>query len=119
MRPRPSHRWVATLLVAAAATACDNSVKPEPPSQDAELIRAAYVCGNDFDIESDSDTGMTVRYRVVGTSEAGDLSLPPRLNQTSPSTTRLTTLQTGELQLSLADTETTPRPIPPLEGVAA
>ncbi len=109
MRPRPSYRWAATLLVA-AAVACDSSVKPEPSGQDTDLIRAAYVCGNEFDIESDSDTGLTVHYRVLGSSETGDLSLPARPTATSVSTTRLTTIQTGTLQLSIGGDEAAPAP---------
>jgi Domain of unknown function (DUF1929)/Kelch motif len=109
MRLRPSHRWAATLLIAAVA-ACDSSVKPEPPGQDTDLIRASYVCGNDFDIDSESDTGLTVHYRVLGTSETGDLSLPARPTATSVSTTRLTTIGTGTLQLSIGEDEAAPAP---------
>jgi galactose oxidase len=109
MRLRPV-KWAATLLIAAAAAACDSSVKPEPPGQDTELIRAAYVCGNDFDVESDIDTALSVHYRVLGTSEAGDLLLPARTTATPVSTTRLTTIQTGTLQLSVADDEAAPAP---------
>jgi hypothetical protein len=109
MRLRLSNKSAATLLIAAAA-ACDSSVKPEPPGQDTDLIRASYVCGNDFDIKSESDTGLTVHYRVLGGSEAGDLSLPPRPTATSASTTRLTTIRTGTLQLSIGGDDAVPTP---------
>ncbi len=109
MRLQPSHKWAATLL-SAVATACDSSVKPEPPAQETDLIRATYVCGNDFNIESESDSGLIVRYRVLGSPEAGDLSLPARPNPTAASAMRLTTLHAGTLQLSLAADEVAPAP---------
>ena len=42
---------------------------------------------------------MTVAYQVTGTSEQGELLLPAHTSETTPSTTRLTTLSTGALRL--------------------
>ncbi len=118
---RHSQYWQAVLLTVAAA-ACESSVKPDPPPEEADGISAVYVCANDFDIESESDVELTVRYHVVGSSEAGHLILPARAAETTPSITRLTTLRTGSLQLSsgIEETAAVPNigtPCPPQEGL--
>jgi len=89
--------WAA--LLAAAATGCDQSLKPDPPGEGAALVSAVYVCGNKFDLQNRSAVELAVRYQVTSTPEQGELLLPPRLSESTPSTTRLTTLQNGALQL--------------------
>ena len=68
----------------------------------------AYVCANNFDLQSLSPTALTARYAVAGTSEQGELLLPPRSSQNTPSTTRLITLNPGTLQVSYANEQVSP-----------
>jgi hypothetical protein len=52
----------------------------------------AYVCANEFDLQNPGPTALTVQFEVAGTSERGELLLPPRSAANTPSTTRLITL---------------------------
>lgn len=63
-------------------------------------MSAVYVCGNSFDLENQDSSRTIIHYEVTGTSEEGDLVLPPSLDPHGPQATRLVTLQTGNLQLS-------------------
>src|SRR5688572_25699692 len=103
-------RYLGTVALAAAATGCDNALKPDPPGGLSALVSAVYVCGNDFDIQSHAAGEMTVAYQVAGTAEQGELLLPAHTSETIPSTTRLTTLSTGALQLSSETGATAPVP---------
>jgi len=75
-------------------------MKPSPPGGGVASISVAYVCDNDFDLQSLGPTALTARYAVAGTSEQGELLLPPRSGESTPSITRLTTLHHGILQVS-------------------
>ena len=92
------------LLLSIVAAGCQESttghgIGPIPP------VSATYVCGNGFDLENQDSTGIIVHYAVAGSSETGDLILPARLDAETPSTTRLVTLQTGDLRVSYEGTE--------------
>jgi hypothetical protein len=79
---------------------CQDTLKPSPPGGGVASISVAYVCDNDFDLQSLSPTALTARYAVAGTSEQGELLLPPRAADSTPSITRLATLHRGILQVS-------------------
>lgn len=68
-------------------------------------VAVAYVCGNDFDLQSLHPAALTAQYAVAGTSEQGALVLPPRSAEGTPSTTRLTTLHRGTLKVSYRNEE--------------
>jgi Domain of unknown function (DUF1929) len=82
----------------AVSIACQDSVRPEPVDGHLARISATYLCGTDFSLHNGSTQEQTVQYRVLGTDEAGELSLPAAAE--SASTTLLTTLEQGSLQLS-------------------
>jgi hypothetical protein len=69
-------------------------------------LTVTYVCGNDYDLQNQSSLATTVRYAVLGTLEDGELILPPG-TAGAESTTRLTTVQRGALEISSGD-ETLP-----------
>jgi hypothetical protein len=89
-----------------ATAACQDNASPVPADGLAQLT-VTYVCGNDFDVESRSSHALAVEYQVVGTAEAGELSLPPG-SGSAPSMTRLTTLTLGDLKVSYNGEETSP-----------
>jgi galactose oxidase len=99
-------RQVPAILLVLATAACQDNAKPGPPDGLAQLT-VTYICGNDFDLQSQNSSALTVEYRVVGTSEAGELNLPPRAAG-APSTTRLTTLTSGDLKISYEGEESAP-----------
>jgi galactose oxidase len=82
-------------------------VRPGPPEGGLTAITVAYVCGNDFDLKNQSAVSLTVRYTVVGSSEDGELLLPPA-SQPRESSTRLTTLHRGALVVAHGDDEMAP-----------
>ena len=88
---------------------CQDTLKPSGPGGGGiGSISAAYVCDNDFELQSLSPTALTVRYAVAGTSEQGELLLSPRSAESTPSTTRLATLHRGTLQVSYQNEEIAP-----------
>lgn len=95
----PWCRNLLTALLGFATTGCDNGLTPDPPGESAAPVTATYACGNDFDLHSRSAVQLVVEYRVAGTPETGELILPPRPSDSTPSTIRLTTLSTGTLEL--------------------
>ena len=100
----------ATQRLAAACLACTIIGCQGPSSSEPGPAPAvAYVCANDFDLQNSSPTAVTVQFAVAGTSEQGELLLPPAGN--TPSTTRLTTLSAGALQVSYANAA-----IPPVDN---
>jgi galactose oxidase len=101
-------RSLGTMVWVAVLAGCQNdSVRPNPPEGALVPISITYLCGNDFAVESRSTSALTVHYEVGETAESGDLTLPPAV-PASPSTTRLTTLETGELRVSLESRELAP-----------
>jgi hypothetical protein len=113
----------AAILVACAVVGCEAGTVPPGP-QDGRLseIAVAYVCGNDFDLENRSSVALTVRYSVIGTFEMGELVLPAPSGN-GKSTTRLTTLRSGALQISYGGEESSPlenpgTPCPPFPSAA-
>ena len=90
--------------LAAAAVSCQDTLRPSPPD-DTAPVAVAYVCGNDFDLQSLDSTALTAGYTVGGTTEQGELVLPPRGAEGTPSTTRLTTLHQGTLKVSYRNKE--------------
>jgi hypothetical protein len=75
-------------------------------------LTVTYVCGNDYDLRNQSSLVTTVRYVVRGTMEDGELVLPPR-TPGSESTTRLTTVERGALEISSGD-----EALPPVDNLA-
>jgi galactose oxidase len=71
------------------------------PADGTSSFAVSYLCGNDFAIQNETGAAITVRYAVVGTSEGGELRL-------ADSTTRLTTLRHGPLQVSYGDEQGSP-----------
>ena len=94
-----SARLIATLLAGTTA-GCQDTLKPDSAGGGSAAVSLVYVCDNDFDLRSLSPTALTVRYSVSGRSEQGELLLPPRPAESTPSTTRLTTLHRGTLNVS-------------------
>lgn len=103
---RLSERRAATLL-AFATVGCHDNVRPGPPEGGLSQVTVTYVCGNDFDLGNQSSLSLTVRYLVGGTSEQGELTLLPG-SLGVESTTRLTTLHRGPLQITHGDDEVPP-----------
>jgi hypothetical protein len=89
-------------------------------------VAVTYACANDFDLQNFSPTSLSVQFAVTGTSEQGELLLPPRSAENIPSTTRLTTMSSGDLQISypgaasapVGNTRTTCPPTPRQEPQA-
>jgi hypothetical protein len=115
---------VATQRLAAACLACaivgcqgPPPSESSPPGQASQTGRAspalavAYVCANDFDLQNLTPNALTMQFAVAGTSEQGELLLPPRSAENTPSTTRLTTLSSGALQVSYSSAA-----IPPISN---
>jgi len=90
------------ILVAAIGWACQDTVRSGPADGDLADISISYLCGNSFFIANQSPVTRTVGYAVLGSSERGELLLPPDTTG-APSTTRLIALHTGSLQLSSGD----------------
>ena len=90
---------LAAACLACALIGCRGSPSGEPgPTDTASPAPAvAYVCANDFDLQNLGPTAQTVHFAVAGTTEQGELLLPPRSAGSTPSTTRLTTLSAGAL----------------------
>lgn len=102
---KSTNRLAASLL-AFITLGCHDGATPGPPEGGLSQLSATYVCGNDYDLENQSSLAVTVGYAVLGTSEDGELILPPR-TPGAGSTTRLTTVHRGALQISYRD-ETLP-----------
>ena len=104
---------LAAACLACAIIGCQGSPSGEPgPTDTASPAPAvAYVCANDFDLQNLGPTAQTVHFAVAGTTEQGELLLPPRSAGSTPSTTRLTTLSSGALQVSYSNAA-----IPPVDN---
>ena len=102
----PQARLVAPLL-AFSLLSCHDDGRPGPLEGGLSQITVRYVCGNDFDIHNQSPAALTVRYTVMGASEDGELLLPGRA-EGAESTTRLTTLHRGALQIVEGDQGSSP-----------
>jgi galactose oxidase-like protein len=85
---------------------CRDSSRTGPPEAGSNPVTVSYVCGNDFDIHNESGPAVTVGYAVLGTAERGELLLPAGFS--GGSTTRLTTLHPGTLQVSSGDDQAAP-----------
>ncbi len=110
MRRSESLRKLVAILLASGTVGCEDTLKPDPPAQGLPAVTAAYICANNFDLLNRNATQLAVRYQVTGTSEQGELLLPTRAADSTPSTTRLTTIRTGTLQLSYQGEELPPVP---------
>jgi galactose oxidase-like protein len=93
-------RWIRASLLTLAVAGCQDNAKTGPPEDLAQLA-VTYVCENDFDLENRSSGAMTVEYQVLGASESGELRLPAGSTD-APSSTQLTTLASGDLEVSSA-----------------
>ena len=80
---------------------CQDAARPAP-TEGAAQVTITYVCGNGFELRNHSSLSTTVHYTVLGTPENGELTLPAA-SPHSPSTTWLTTLERGSLQISAPD----------------
>jgi WD40 repeat protein len=94
-----SPRIIAAAL-ALSTVACEDSSKPAQPDPERLQLQIAYVCDNDFILQSASSAPLTVEYHVLGGDEDGELLLPAREPDGTQSSTRLTTLTRGPLQVS-------------------
>jgi hypothetical protein len=79
-----------------ALLGCGDDAPPEIPEAGLPHIIVTYVCGNDFDLQHQIPTALTVQYRVMGSSETGELVLPGS-PEGGISSTRLTTFRPGAL----------------------
>lgn len=107
----PRVKWAPRLIaafLACATISCQDTLKPNPSGGGVASISAAYVCDNDFELQSLSPTVLTARYAVAGTSEHGELLLPARSAESTPSITRLSTLHRGTLQVFYRNEEIAP-----------
>ncbi len=95
----PSPRLLASAL-ALSTVACEDSSRPAQPGSEALQLHVAYICDNDFVLQSGSTGPLTVKYQVLGGDERGELSLPARASDGTLSSTYLTTLTRGPLQVS-------------------
>ncbi len=104
---------LAAACLACAVIGCKGSPSgdPGPTGTAGPAPAVAYVCANDFDLQNRSPTALTVHFAVAGTTEQGELLLPPRSASSTPSTTRLTTLSSGALQVSYLNAT-----IPPVDN---
>jgi len=107
----PDLKWA--LQLTAACLACAATIGCQGPAEPGNggstpTTSVAYVCSNDFDLQNLSPTALTVRFAVAETSEQGELLLPPRSSGSTPSTTRLTTLSPGTLQVSNGNEQIAP-----------
>ncbi len=94
-------RRCAALAAVLALLTCQEGTHPSAPATEASLVTVAYVCGRNFDLENGNLAATTARFAVTGTGEAGDLSLPAAAPDSTPSRTRLTTVTTGTLTVSV------------------
>jgi hypothetical protein len=85
-----------------ALLGCRDNAPPEILEEGLPHVAVAYVCGNDFDLQHQNPTALTVQYRVMGTSEVGELLLPAS-PESGTSSTRLTTFRPGALRVSRED----------------
>jgi hypothetical protein len=81
----------------ALAAGCQDHTKPGPSGEEPSQVSAQYICGNAFDVHNQDPGPITVQYEVTGASEQGELLLPPRVDPSTASATRLITLQAGPL----------------------
>lgn len=103
MRSKYAFRLAGTLL-AGASIGCHDSVRPDPQASVLVPVTVSYLCGNDFLLRNESSSPLTVYYAVTGTSEDGEIVLPAGPDSVG-STTRLTTLERGPLQISSEDAQ--------------
>jgi galactose oxidase len=96
-RKRPSLRAAALALLAGAACGRDTT-PPEPAGIDPSLVAIEYLCGRTFQLGNGNPEAVTIAFEVVGTGEAGELTLPAA--GSGPSVTRLTTLTSGSVRLT-------------------
>ena len=97
----------ATLLGLLASTGCQDAAKPAPTEDVLAQVTISYLCGNSFELRNHGSSHTTVHYAVLGTSEDGELTLPGSSSD-SPSTTQLTTLERGTLQISAGEEQVQP-----------
>jgi galactose oxidase len=96
---RPRNTGSILVLIPLLITAgCREASRVGPAEAGSIPVSVTYVCGNDFDLGNQADAPLLVRYAVLGTSEAGELLLPPA-EEGSESTTRLTTMHGGAVQV--------------------
>ena len=101
---------------AAACFACAIAVigrkgpsgEPNPTITASPAPAVAYICANDFDLQNLSSTALTVHFAVAGSTEQGEPLLPPQSAGSPSSTTRLTTLSSGALQVSTSNAVVAP-----------
>jgi galactose oxidase len=111
-----------TALLVLVGLACQDTAPPGPADGTLRDISVTYLCGNSFSLRSLTLDTRTVRYNVLGTSEQGELYLPPQ-SADSSNGIRLITLRSGPLQLSAGNVETEPvenrsTPCPPPQWAA-
>ena len=92
---------LALLLVIGLVASCRDVTRTAPPEAGTAPVTVTYVCGNDFDLHNQNGSPITVTYAVLGTTEHGELLLPSGFS--GESTTRLTTLHDGSVQVSYGD----------------
>ena len=105
-----AQRLAAACLVC-AVLGCQDTAPPSqtsPSGRPSASLAVAYVCANDFDLQNSGSAALTVHFAVTGTTEQGELLLPPRAAGSTPSTTRLTTLSSGALQVSYSNASIAP-----------
>ncbi len=96
-----------TALLVLLGSACQDAAPPGLPDGTLRDVTVTYLCGNSFSLRSLTPNTRIVRYTVLGTSEQGELSLPPQ-SADSSNDIRLITLRSGPLQLSAGSDETEP-----------
>jgi galactose oxidase len=92
---------LALLLFIGLVASCRDVTRTAPPEAGTAPLTVTYVCGNDFDLHNQNGSPITVTYTVLGTTEYGELLLPSGFS--GESTTRLTTLHDGSVQVSYGD----------------
>jgi galactose oxidase len=92
---------LALLLCMGLVASCRDATRTGPAESGPIQVTVTYVCGNDFDLHNQNGSPLTVTYAVLGTAEHGELLLPA--GSTGESTTRLTTLHDGPVQISYGD----------------
>jgi hypothetical protein len=95
----------APLLTSCQHDAQSPRSQPEPPAASGEVSHLApvdliYICGNKFLATNATRSAVRVTYRVVGTSEAGSLTLPEEPGEEPGfSETELETVERGTVEL--------------------
>ena len=91
-----------SILLPLFAAGCQDTARPGAIELGLDQVTATYLCGNRFELTNQSSSEKLLQYLVVGTAESGEVVLPAA-SSTGAAVTRLTTLTSGPLQISIGE----------------